>query len=370
MRGPLAAAALVLAVWVAGPVAAAPAHPGPVIIGPDSHAVVLEYEAWFGPHAVTWQASSAQPLLQSTDMQSVGGGYDSADPHVIRQHVEWIEQMGFDAVTIDLTNDVSCIFDSEWFVRKYLRHASNCPVLRRNFRQIRDNTGNLYPAWSRLQTRLGLIPLLGGIDRNVLFKDIDGKTAFEKEIEYFGALMAAYPDRDVLYRGKPLMLVYLGAAQDPNPRDGPLWLQLRRFLDRHPSLTAKYTFKEIAGYLDSQPALWAHHDRPSGPIEIDPRYGFWSIVDRLNPSCTLSLCPYYPTYTIEQGRIANFTASIATAGQVGWGCPARPDRGIAPTTRFATVRSALRDVYVLHGLCADASAHHPDRGPVQRVPVA
>ncbi len=293
----------------------------PLIVGPDGHAVVLEYEAWFGPHAVTFQASSAMPLLQSSDMQPYGGGYDSEDPAVIRQHVAWIERMGFDAVTIDLTNDVSCIFDSAWFVHKYLRHASHCPALRRDFQQIRDNTGNLYPAWTQLGTRLGLIPLLGGIDQNVLIKDIDGKTAFEKEIDYFGALMARYPARNVVYGGRPLMLIYLGAAQDPDPRHNPLWLQLRRFLDTHRALASAYTFHEIAGYLDSQPSLWAHQGTPNGPIEMNPRYGFWSIVDRLKADCTLPLCPYYPTYNVAAGRAQNFTVSLATAGQSGWGCP-------------------------------------------------
>ena len=48
--------------------------------------VVMEYEAWFGPNAVTFQTSVAKPLLQSTNMQAIGGGYDSADPKVIRQH--------------------------------------------------------------------------------------------------------------------------------------------------------------------------------------------------------------------------------------------------------------------------------------------
>jgi hypothetical protein len=58
----------------------------------------MEYEAWFGPNAVTFQGSSAMPLLESADMQPVGGGYDSADPAVIAQHVAWMEYMGIDAV--------------------------------------------------------------------------------------------------------------------------------------------------------------------------------------------------------------------------------------------------------------------------------
>jgi len=82
----------------------------------------------------------------------------------------------------------------------------------------------------------------------------------------------------------------------------------------------------IAGYLDSQPGLWVTQGTPDRPIEINPLYGFWSVVDRLNPTCTVApFCPYYPTYnevvTSNGSRVENFTASIATAGQSGWGCP-------------------------------------------------
>src|SRR5271165_7172505 len=79
----------------------------PLVVDQNSHIVVMEYEAWFGPKAVTFQGTAALPLLQSADMQSVGGGYDSADPAVIQQHVAWLEYMGVDAATIDLTNNVA-----------------------------------------------------------------------------------------------------------------------------------------------------------------------------------------------------------------------------------------------------------------------
>ena len=147
----------------------------------------MEYEAWFGPNAVTFQGSAAMPFLQSADMKKVGGGYDSADPAIIQQHLAWLEYMGADAATSDLTNNVSCIFNSEWFVKKYVPNCS--AAFRLQNQTIRDNTGNIYSAWTKLGTRLGLIPLLGGIDENVLFKDQDGKTAFEKEVEYFGSLL-------------------------------------------------------------------------------------------------------------------------------------------------------------------------------------
>jgi len=220
----------------------------------------MEYEAWFGPKAVTFQGSSAMPLLQSADMQALGGGYDSADPAVIKQHAAWFEYMGVDAALIDLTNNVSCIFNSEWFVQKYLRH---CTPSFRNFNQhIRDNTGNLYPAWSALGTSVKLIPLLSGNAGNVLIRDEDGKTAFEKEIDYFGARMQKDPNLNVIYEGKPLMLIFLGAAQDPDPMQHPVWYRIELFLQHHPEISGKYTFKLMAGYLDSQPDLWKTRVRP------------------------------------------------------------------------------------------------------------
>jgi hypothetical protein len=297
---------------------------GPLIVDQKSHLVVMEYENWFGPNAVTFQGAAAMPFLQSPDMQSVGGGYDSADPAVIKKHVEWFEDLGIDAALIDLTNNVSCIFNSEWFIKKYLPGCT--PSFRSSMQTIRDNTGKTYPSWTNLGTNLKLIPLLGGSVENVLYKDQNGKTALEKEIDYFGGLMNAYPDREVIYQGKPLMLIFLGAAQDPNPSDNPEWYQIRKFLKAHPEIEGKYTFKEMAGYLDSQPYLWATKGTPTGPIEINPLYSFWSWVDRLNPTCTVQpYCPYYPSYTRVDSqagsRVENFTASIATAGQNGWGCP-------------------------------------------------
>jgi hypothetical protein len=294
----------------------------PLVVDDHSRVALMEYEAWFGPNAITFQNSSAMPWLQSADMVPFGGGYDSADPAVIRRHVEWMEWMGVDGAIVDLTNDVSCIFDSEWFVKKYLGGPGNCQILRKDFQSIRDNTGNLYPAWSDLHTRLKIVPLLGGVDDNVLYLDEDGKTAFEKEIDYFGALMAKYPERTVIYEGKPLMIVFLGAAQDPDTADKPLWFKIREFLANHPEITDKYTFRLMAGYLDSQSYLWTDPNQAPGPRAIASEYGFWSWVDRLKTSCSDALCPYYPSYVRHGDRVENFTASIATAGQeAGWGCP-------------------------------------------------
>jgi hypothetical protein len=293
---------------------------GPLVVDRNSHLVVMEYENWWGPKAVTFQGAAAMPILQSYDMRAVGGGYDSADPAVIETHLQWFEYMGIDAAMIEVTNNVSCIYNSPEFAKKYLPGCT--PSFHIYNQIIRNNTGNTYPAWTALGTRLKLIPLLGGSDQDILYKDIDGKTSLEKEIEYFGGLMQQYPDRNVIYEGKPLMLIFLGAAQDPNTADNPLWFQIRNFLAQHPEISNQYTFREMAGYLDSQPYLWAKQEAPTRPVEIDPSYGFWSWVDRLNTACTVQpYCPYYPSYNQTEWRVENFTASIATAGQNGWGCP-------------------------------------------------
>jgi len=54
------------------------------------HVVVMEYENWFGPEAVTFQTAAATPLLQSTDMQPVGSGYDRAELASNRPPDRWL----------------------------------------------------------------------------------------------------------------------------------------------------------------------------------------------------------------------------------------------------------------------------------------
>jgi hypothetical protein len=354
--------ALATAVLLAPALAAAltPTVDDPLIVDRNSHVAVMEYEAWFGPNAVTFQGAAAKPLLQSADMRPVGGGYDSADPAVIKQHTALMEYIGIDAALIEVTNNVSCIFNSEQFAKKYIPNCT--PAFHLQNRTIRDNTGNLYSAWSELKTPLKLIPMVGGIDQDVLFVDSDGRTAFEKEIEYFGARMHEHPGRNVIYKGKPLMLIYLGAAQDPSQSDNPLWFQIRKFLENHPDIGNKYTFRMMAGFIDSQPGLWAVQDIPDAPVRVNPSYGFWSWIDRLNPTCTVApLCPYFPSFNevhtrdsdrpgdlaknhgTADSRVENFTVSIATAGQSGWGCPDPNTLPYCPddALRFGSDRSSV-----------------------------
>jgi len=289
----------------------------PLTVDAGSHVVVMEYEAWFGPDTGIAPQTSVTTCLQSKDMKALGGGYDSTDPAAIATHIHWLEQMGLDAVTLDLTNNVSCIFDGD--NPAIIKAVCPDPQFRAQQVSIRRNDGHLYSAWTRSGTRLKIIPLLGGFDRYALTPDQDDsrhRSALEQEADWFGALMKDNPALGVIYRDKPLMLVYPGTPIDAH-REHKILKMLRET-----GLDGRFTVKLIGGYLDSQPAFWADPGQiPDGPIEIAPRFGFWSIVDRLNfwgapPD------PYYPTYNRIGSRIENMTASLATAGQTGWYCTA------------------------------------------------
>ena len=79
--------------------------------------------------------------------------------------------------------------------------------------------------------------------------------------------MARFPALNVIYERKPLMLIYTGTPVDARR------VQAIRTLLRATNLDRRYTFRLIAGYLDSQPSFWVNPTAtPVGPIEIAPRY--------------------------------------------------------------------------------------------------
>lgn len=325
---------------------------GPLTVQPGDPAVVMEYEAWFGPHAISFYGNSeASPLLQTEDME-VGGcteecGYDSENPHVIRRHISWLEYLGIDAVTLDDTNDVACIYDSKEFAEKH--HLPGCSQWKSYWVHIGTNNAHLYSAWNELETPLKIIPLLGAADPLNFVRDPydhgGHKTALEKEIDFYGNLMAKYPNMGVVYEGKPLVLLFIAVNAST------VFPLVRDFLTDHPELTAKYTFRIMGGYFDSQSAYWAppaeqkfwtnkQTNTPSGPTEIDSQYGFWSGGDRFNITCKTKACvsgkfpydtyPFYPTYNMAGSRVESFAPGIATAGAYGWGTPGKyaPDASL------------------------------------------
>jgi len=367
-----ALAATVLAtLTLASPQSAVPN--APLIVDGSSRVVVMEYEAWFGPNAVGFplRGQSPRPLLTSPDMQPYGGGYDSADPDVIRNHITNLTAMGADAAIVELTNNVSCIFDDgDAAVNPALLNpcGQTTVALNRSFKksnqQIRDNDGLIYSAWSELGTNLKIIPLLacqdngcltpysasgsatgfgvdpcpaipgipvGNLDGNPA---VNGTNSFEKEMAWYGEQMARYPNLNVIYEGKPLVLIFAPPGVD----DTPCLMN-----ELHDSIVAtgldrKYTFRMMGGYFDTDSTFW---DEPAGYVPTAPTplkrgFGFWwwSWVDRLNRRFS-----YFPSYTPapHAPRVENLTVSIATAGQNGWGtypdsCPPAPRENPPLTT--------------------------------------
>jgi len=354
----------------------------PLVAGGASHIVVMEYEAWFGPNAVTFPppALSPRPLLTSADMVPVGGGYDSADPHVIETHVKILESMSVDAVTLDLTNDVSCTFDTGGAgLDPALLNpcAQTTPAANRQFqlslRQIAGNVANLYHAWSGLRTSLKIIPLLGCQDNGCLTRysgteapagfgpdpcpalaglpagnltgnpAVKGTTSFEKEMSFFENLMAKYPGLDVIYDGKPLVLVFAPPGID----DDACLMQGLHDLISTSGLGSKFTFRMVGGLFDTDRIFWNEpaNFTPTGPVPLEPGFGalWWSYDDRLDPKFS-----YYPTYNPSPvyRRVENFTASVADGGQDGWGTWPAPCKAAPPKNPPLTTCQPGTDYYV------------------------
>ncbi|MBD5655189.1 MAG: hypothetical protein IAI50_08390 [Candidatus Eremiobacteraeota bacterium] len=345
----------------------------PLLVDGASNVVVMEYEAWFGPNAVTFPALSLtpRPLLSSADMRPVGGGYDSEDPNVIRTHIGLLTSIGVDAITLDLTNNVSCIFDTGHdALSPALLNPCGQSTAARNRRfqssmqQIAANDANIYTAWSALGTSLKIIPLLACQDNGCLtpYNDagrvagfgidpcpaipgvpvgnlhgnpaVDGTTSFEKELAFFDVLMTKYRNLSVIYEGKPLVLVFAPPGID----DDPCMMQRLRKLIVRTGLTSKYTFRMIGGFFDADRTFWNEPPgyAPTAPVPLERGFGeiWWSVDDRLNEKFG-----YYPSFNMSPSynRVENFTASLAVMGHNGWGtwpapCPPAPPTNPPVTT--------------------------------------
>lgn len=332
----------------------------PIKVDGHSHLVVMQYMSWFGLKTqINFQHAEAVPILQSPDMKSVGGGYDSMDPAIIRQHVKWLEYMGVDAALVDVSNNVGCIFSPDPTSPKFCPPGSTWAFWSSNW-NILQNTGHLYSAWSQLKTRLKLIPELGCLDNQDLAEHEDGKTGVEKEADWFGRRMAEYPNMNVEYLGKPLMLVYMG----PWPTQSTCSISSLMEVLHKSGLDQKYTFRIDSGFLDLQPIYWSNpNETPTGPIEMAPTYHYWSWVDQDKPSYF-----YYPTYNQsplaehDKFRVENLTAAIATGsgGPDGWGCPTSKQiycpndslrygdgGGYATLARFMTAADRLDPIFLI-----------------------
>jgi hypothetical protein len=287
----------------------------PLTISSDTRVVVMEYTPWFGPHVSHFEDGEAFPVLTSDSMKKVGrAGYDSADPVVIAQHVKWMEEMGVDAVSVDVTNNTTCIYANNYAVMD--PHCS--AAFRVGNQRIRDNFANLYPVFAALGTSLKLIPWLSAQGPAILDPDSDGITPFEKQIVFFQKIMQQYPQLNLVYQGKPLITIFTGPGGEIDAKTQ--MARIFKFISAR-GLDAKFTFRMTTGFLDSQPAFWANPGMtPTQPVQINPANPIWSVVDRLIPSLSK-----FPTYNLVNNSVENFVASFAFGTPLsgyphgGWG---------------------------------------------------
>jgi hypothetical protein len=275
----------------------------PLIVGPDSHLVLMEYEAWFGPKCANFAWSAAQPILQSASMQAAGlAGYDSSDPAVIAQHVAWFEQMGIDAVLIDMSNDLVQTFLGQ-------EVAGNASV--EYCQAIQRNIAAVFQQFAALGTNLKIVPLCGGGMASDYTVGPGFKTALQLQLEWFGSLFAQFPQLAIQYLGKPLLCCYMSC---PDIVTSTPFAQVQSVIQACP----QFTVRLVGGFLDSQSNLWQTAAGLAGLPAM--RAPLWSWVERYNPAAGLR-----PTYVPIASGAENLTVSLATPGAASWGTPPNYD---------------------------------------------
>ncbi len=303
-------------------------------VNENSRLIVMEYEGWFGPGA-QHVSSLYNPLLSSSSMTNSNGqntGYDSTDPAIIRQHIYWLEEMGVDAVTLDTSNGVSCAFGSD---------LSNCgsQAGKDQVVNIANNVSTIYSLYNNSKTRLKIVPLLGGAEVNEYQIGADGNSPFDRQVSFFANLISKYPNINIIYQGKPLLVVFMGAGQDTSPAS-PLALLKKAIQDK--GWDSKFTFRFMAGYMDSQPNLWANPAPTNSPHMVNPVWQLWTWVDHLSPANNL-----FPSYAQIGSRTEAFTASGAVTGSNGWNSPdAALTDGGNTFNQFMSVANSLDPIFL------------------------
>jgi hypothetical protein len=294
----------------------------------SSGVIVMEYEAWFTLlHSLSSFQHYYAPTLSSAGMIASGqAGYDSQDPLVIKQHIAWLEALGVNAVIAEQTNGAPCdMTDSNTtlcvdFLNRNNSDLSGQPGYSASINSINQSTFNLFPAFANNGTAIKIIPLLDGWDPEVYIGfGSDNQSVFDNQVQAYLQRMNEYPQLNVIYDGKPLMIVYLSAPQQPGVATSVLSLAQNAILKYQNQLTIRL----MAGFIDSQPSLWTPNVTGiSGLHPVNPAYQTWTWVDRLN-----SARGVLPSYTTAGSRVEAFTVSVATPGTTvvngdgGWNAP-------------------------------------------------
>ena len=272
----------------------------PLVVDESSHIIVMQYEPWFGPKSVNFLKVAATPLLFSSSMRR---GYDSADRAVLRQHIQWIEALGVDAILVDVTNGIACLKKNS---------EINCGQTE-GVRAILKNIEILYDELDQLHqaglSDLKIIPLIGAQSDSGLDRALSEKSGTEIAFEFFESLMNIHPDLNVIYEGKPLVVTYHGAAQAVDPPND-FWRQTRELFESK-GFSQRLTLRQMAGFIDDQPNL-----RKPNSNEVREEFGFWTWTDRLKQEAPFN---YHPSFAMQPNgkRVEAFTAVMASASRGG-----------------------------------------------------
>ncbi len=331
------------------------AENGPLVVNSSTRVFVMEYEAWFNPlfNPQLFSTAAYRPLLRSSN---VSDGYDSSDPMIISQHLTWLTDLGVGAVIAEQTNGGPCDFGDAQMCAEFLGSPEHVADYTAVIHAINQGTINLYPAFSARATSIKLIPMADGQDALMYESRSDGQIPFDIQVGKFYESVVRYPNLNVVYQGKPLLLVYLGAAQNPGDPNSIL----NKALTAVEGWQDRFTIRLMAGFIDSQPYLWRTPSGIAGLHETNPQYRLWTWIDRLNPSHNL-----LPSYAVDGNRVEAFTitnAAVSTDANALWnGADTTLYRNGATFTDFLNYARTLDPIFLIVNQFNEFSGP-PDQG--------
>lgn len=201
------------------------------IVDNPSHIVIMEYETWFGPGYAKWGQEEAIPIL---------GLYSSLDPRVLRQQALWFDEMGFNAVELDWTNNLTKPFPDA--------AAKECIAA----------TNLLYQVYSSMEQHPKILFLAGPEHNRWLSrKDVYAGPWFKEQMNFLYRHYVnnpRYKDMYLTYEGKPLMLLYLNGPRTGPPPD----IRDSRFTIRYVGAWLQTTHQQKYG-------VWSWYDQKPTP---------------------------------------------------------------------------------------------------------
>ena len=238
------------------------------IVDDPNHIVIMEYETWFGPGYAQWGKQEATPIL---------GLYSSLDPRVLRQQALWFDEMGFNAVELDWTNNLTKPFPSP--------AAKECITA----------TNRLLQVYLTMAQHPKIVFLVGpehNLWRNR--KDVYAGPWFKEQMNFLYDHYInnpKYKGMMLAYEGKPLMLLYLnGPRMGPPPEI------------RDPRFTIRYVGAWLQTTREEKYGVWSWYDQTPTPTYYKGKVE------------ALTVCDGYPA-THPPAKGMNYWLSQAAGGK-------------------------------------------------------